>query len=263
MFAPDLWNPDPREIRLAEEEIHVWRARLDCGELLVSEFRSTLASDEEARANRYFSISDRNHFVVARGVLRDLLGRYVGCAPREIQFEYAPHGKPSLCPEFLRLPIRFNVSHSHGLALFAFSLGRDVGVDVELVRSDFGGSVIAERYFARQEVQELRALPTALQAEGFFLCWTRKEAYLKARGEGLQIPLKSFCVSLTPGLPARLHSADTARWSLRSLRPDQQYVGALVAGGHGWSLRCRDWSLWKAEDRKDPKDLRKSTAELS
>lgn len=241
----DSWDASPIELTLTEKEIHVWRAYLDCGDPLLAELQSTLASDEQARASRYIFASDRNHFVASRGILRELLGRYVGRPASGIQFQYARHGKPSLCPEFLRLPIRFNVSHSRGFSLFAFSLGRDVGVDVELVRSDFGGKDIADRYFSPQEVQELRALPAALQAEGFFLCWTRKEAYLKARGEGLHIPLESFSVSLTPGLPERLQSADSARWSLRSLRPDQRYVGALVAGGHGWSLRRWDWSPWK------------------
>lgn len=245
MSETDSWAPPPHELRLAEGEIHVWRAYLDRGRPTRAEFRSMLAPDEEARANRYFLVSDCDDFVVTRGILRELLGRYVGCAARDIQFKYAPHGKPSLRQEFLALPVCFNVSHSHGLALFAFSLGLDLGVDVELVRSDFGGSEIAERYLAPQEVQELRSLPAALQAEGFFLCWTRKEAYLKARGEGLHIPLGSFSVSLTPGLPERLYSGDTARWSLLSLRPDLRYVGALVAGGHGWSLHRWDWSPWK------------------
>lgn len=241
----DSWAASPIGLTLAEKEIHVWRAYLDCGDPLLAELQSTLATDEQARASRYILASDRNHFVASRGILRELLGRYVGCTSREIRFEYAAHGKPSLSPEFLRFPICFNISHSRGLALFAFSLGRDVGVDVELVRSDFGGNDIAERYFAPQEVQELRGLPAALQAEGFFLCWTRKEAYLKARGEGLHVPLESFHVSLTPGLPERLYSTDSGRWSLRSLRPDQRYVGALVAGGHGWSVRRGDWSPWK------------------
>lgn len=245
MFELDSWAASPPELGLVPGEIHVWRAYLEHEGPHLTELPSTLAPDEQARANRYFLASDRNHYVAARGILRELLGRYVGCSAREVRFEYGPHGKPFLGPEFHRFPIRFNISHSHGLALFAFGLGCDVGLDVELVRSDFGGNDIAERYFAPQEVQELQGLPTALQAEGFFLCWTRKEAYLKARGEGLHIPLESFYVSLTPGLPERLHSTDAARWSLRSLRPDQRYVGALVVGGHEWSLRCWDWTPLK------------------
>ncbi|PYT96189.1 MAG: phosphopantetheine-protein transferase, partial [Acidobacteria bacterium] len=135
----NFWAPTPRELKLAEGEIHLWRAHLDCCDAVFREFQSTLAVDERARADRYFFPVDRTRFVITRGVLRELLSRYLGCAPREIQFEYTLLGKPFLRSEFVHQPIRFNVSHSHGLALFAFGLGRDLGVDVELVRSDFGG----------------------------------------------------------------------------------------------------------------------------
>ena len=101
---------------------------------------------------------------------------------------------------------------------------------------------IADRYFSAQEVMELRRLPPALQDEGFFLCWTRKEAYIKASGEGLQVPLKSFHVTLTPGEPESLHTTDGVDWSLRSFRPDTHYVGALVGEGRGWKLRCWNWT---------------------
>src|SRR6202041_2760043 len=111
--------------------------------------------------------------------------------------------------------LQFNVSHSHGLALFAFAVAQQVGVDVEMVRADFAGEKIAERFFSSQEVRALRSLPAAVQDDGFFLCWTRKEAYIKARGEGLQIPLKSFHVSLTPTKPARLQADDSSRCRLR------------------------------------------------
>jgi 4'-phosphopantetheinyl transferase len=114
-------------------------------------------------------------------------------------------------------------------------------VDVEMVRPDFAGEKIAERFFSPQEVRELRSLPAAVQDEGFFLCWTRKEAYIKARGEGLQIPLKSFHVSLTPTKPARLQADDSSRWSLRSLRLAGRYVGAVVGEGKGWKLRGLEW----------------------
>ena len=119
-----------------------------------------------------------------------------------------------------------------------------MGVDLELVRK-LGGQEIAERFFSPQEVMELSCLPQSLRDEGFFLCWTRKEAYVKARGEGLNIPLKSFHVTLTPGKPECLHATDDSNWTLRSLRPDPQYVGALVAEGRGWKLRR--WS-WRSAD---------------
>jgi len=242
MHDLDLWFPSPPGLELAENEIHIWRAYLDSQGTSLGRLAETLASDENERARRFFFERDRNRFVTSRGTLRELLGKYLSCLPKEIEFEYSSQGKPSLRKQGPGRPIRFNVSHSHGLGLFAFARGHNLGVDVELVRSDFGGEEIAARYFAPQEIEELRILPPSLRAEGFFLCWTRKEAYIKARGEGLQIPLDSFCVSLTPGEIAQLYSADAMRWSVRSLRPDRGYVGALVGEGHGWSLRYLDWS---------------------
>jgi 4'-phosphopantetheinyl transferase len=237
-----FWLKSPAKLELAENEIHVWRAHLDCGGTVLRKFEATLSSDEKDRANRFHFERDRNSFTAARGILRDLLGRYIAQDPGKIEFEYSPLGKPTLRAAPLDGPIRFNVSHSHGMALFAFASGRNVGVDIEQLRPDFGGDEIAQRYFAPQEVEELRALPVTLRPEGFFLCWTRKEAYVKARGEGLHIPLDSFHVSLTPGQPERLHTADALLWTLRSLRPDSNYVGALVGEGRGWHLKSWDWN---------------------
>ncbi len=241
MQDSNSWPLGPEQLELREGEVHVWRVFLDCQEVVLRRLEATLAPDEKARASRYLFERDRNGFITARGVLRELLGRYLKCSPAQVKFDYGPRGKPYLLPGFVEPPVQFSVSHSHGLALLAFAVGLDLGVDVELVRPDFASDDIAERYFSPQEVSELRALPPPLRAEGFFLCWTRKEAYVKARGEGLQIPLNSFCVSLTPGQPERLQSADSSRWSLVSLRPDPEYVGALVGEGRGWRLRCWDW----------------------
>ena len=113
---------------------------------------------------------------------------------------------------------------------------------MELIRPEFAADEIADRYFSPQEAMELRGLSPSLRVEAFFLCWTRKEAYIKARGEGLHIPLRSFHVSLTPGQPERLESRDSSHWSLHSLRPDACYVGALVGEGGGWRLRYWDWN---------------------
>jgi len=237
------WEPRPERLELAADEIHVWRAYLELAEegILLRQLEETLSTDEKARANRFFFRRDRRHFIATRGMLRELLGGYLNRNPKGIEFGYGPQGKPTVHTEPSEQSIQFNVSHSNGMALLAFSVGRHLGIDVELVRS-FAGEEIAKRYFSPQELMELRQLPAALQNEGFFLCWTRKEAYIKASGEGLQIPLKSFQVSLTPGEPARLQTADGVDWSLRSLRPDPQYVGALVAKGKGWKLRGWNWT---------------------
>jgi 4'-phosphopantetheinyl transferase len=241
--APDFnsWETSPQQLALEADEIHVWRAHLDCNETVLGQLEATLASDEKARANRFVFLRDRNAFIAARGILRELLGQYLHRGAAELEFDYGAQGKPALRTESPQKSVQFNISHSHGVALLAFALGRQVGVDVELVRPDFAGEKIAERFFSPQEVAELRNLPPTLQEEGFFLCWTRKEAYIKARGEGLQIPLQSFHVSLTPGKPALLQAADSPRWSLRSLRPDPRYVGAVVGEGEGWQLHGWEW----------------------
>ena len=236
--APDSWEMSPKRLDLAEDEVHVWRANLDCEAIHLRRFERTLSTDEKERANRFFFSGDRDGFIVARGILREMLGKYVNRAPGQLEFDYGPNGKPSLRTD---VRLQFNVSHSHGIALLAFSLGRRLGVDVEFIRK-IAGQEISEHYFSPQEIAELRSLPPPVQDEGFFLCWTRKEAYIKARGEGLHVPLKSFCVTLTPGTPERLQTTDGLQWSLHSLRPDAHYVGAVVGEGRGWKLRCGSWA---------------------
>jgi 4'-phosphopantetheinyl transferase len=247
MADHNSWAPNSEQFELEEREIHVWRAYLDCGEIVLHRFEETLAPDEKARANRFVFRQDRNRYVAARGALRELLGRYLNRSPAEVEFEYSSKGKPSLDAKFGKRSVQFNISHSHGLALFAFAVGRNLGIDVEFVRPEVPADEIAERYFSPQEVTELRALPVSLRAEGFYRCWTRKEAYVKARGEGLHIPLESFHVSLTPGQPERLESADSYRWSMQSLYPDPHYVAALVAEGQ--DLRLRQWGRKSQDDR--------------
>ena len=205
-------------------------------------YQKILSLDETLRADRYYFSRDRYAFVAARGALRELLGRYLAKPPSELAFDYGAYGKPSLRQDSPKLVMQFNVSHSRGLALMAFSWGLRLGVDVESIRQDIASEEIAARFFSPKEVVELHSLPQAMRAEGFFLCWTRKEAYVKAIGSGLQISLKSFHVSLTPSEPEHLESADSEGWTLRSLRPGDGFVGAVVAEGKNWELHCWDWT---------------------
>lgn len=269
---------------LAPGEVHIWRASQTVEPPVLSRLHALLDADEKARAERFVFGRDRDRFMVTHGILRQLLAAYIGCAPAEIGFEYGPQGKPSLNSSRLdrvktkpfdragtmlppadsfeshaaepppfdransRPRVRFNMSHSQGLAMFAFTLDRELGIDVEMIRSDFGGEDIAKRYFSRDEVAELMSLPPEMRAKAFFLCWSRKEAYIKARGQGLQIPLTSFSVSLTPGAPERLRADDASRWELHSFQPHENYAGALIAEAGGLSvvegrlsLRFFDW----------------------
>jgi len=159
----------------------------------------SLVPDERQRAERFRFERDRRRFIVAHGVLRDILGRYLKCSPAQVSFSYNQYGKPALAQESEAIGLRFNMSHSHEVALYALTRAREVGVDVELLREDFASLEIAERFFSRSEVALLNSLAPELRTDGFFNCWTRKEAYIKALGEGLSHPLDRFAVSLAPG----------------------------------------------------------------
>lgn len=210
------------------DEIHVWQAWLDRDAEALKRFEAILSPDEIARASHFRFEKDKNHYIVGRAVLRELLGRYLGDASRRLEFSYGEFGKPSLAGAYVASGLSFNLSHSGGLAVYAFAKNRNLGIDVERVRPDFGGEEIAQRYFSTREVSDLLSLPAEKRATAFFHCWTRKEAYLKARGAGLQIPLDSFSVSLALGQSAEFLSGIEPSWHLAALDPTEGYAGALV-----------------------------------
>jgi len=240
------WRPPPEILVLRCDEVHVWRATLDQTPSQIESFRHYLAADEPARAERFYFQRDREHFIVARGMLRAILGGYLNRAPESLSLCYSSHGKPALAGESGGDAIRFNLSHSHGIALYAVTRGREVGIDVERIRFNLAVAEIAERFFSRREVAMLRTLPTEEQREAFFRCWTRKEACLKARGEGLSLPLDQIDVSLAPVEPdaepgTQRDSSEASRWSLQELGPAPGYVAALAVEGQGWRLACWQW----------------------
>ena len=186
-----------------------------------------LSPAELARANRFHFTKDRQAYIAAHGALRTILASYLDCGPAEIDFASGTNGKPAVAG------IQFNLSHSADLGVVAVTPDRELGVDVELVDPQRANMDVARRFFSPSEVAVLQALPTDLQPAAFFNCWTRKEAYLKAIGLGLSVPLDSFDVSLGPGEPVRLLRGADARWSLHSFTPAPSYLGALAIDGPG------------------------------
>jgi len=221
-----------RELNAAE--VHVWHALLE--ERLSPALELILSEDERIRANRFHFPRDRNHFIVARGLLRTILSSYLNVAPADLKFHYGEKGKPAIIRTGEENRLEFNISHSHGRALFAFSRDRVVGVDLEFIRDEFAGEDIAEQFFSRAEVAALNSLSQDVKSQAFFNCWTRKEAYIKACGNGLSMPLNEFDVSVVPGAPAALlknikDPTEVSRWSMHSIPVESGYVAALVAEG--------------------------------
>lgn len=180
--------------------------------------------------------------MASRGTLRFLLGKYLNLFPTIIKFQYSSYGKPSVVEQDQKRLVQFNLSHSGSFSLFGFTLGRSIGIDVELIRPNVVEEEIAERFFSPMETRTLRSLPAERQAEAFFRCWTRKEAFIKARGDGLSLPLDQFDVSLGPDEPsALLHTAfdpqEASRWSLYHLDVQQGYAAAVATEGSGHHVK--------------------------
>jgi 4'-phosphopantetheinyl transferase len=242
-----VWHVPPAGMTLSRHDVHVWRTSLEPSAEQVQRLRQTLAPDEVRRADRFHFDTDRKRYTVARGVLRLILSRYLSIAPNLLEFSYSSYGKPALATMPGKDWLRFNLSHSHELALYAFTRGREVGIDIEHMRANVADEAIAERYFSPREVLVFRGLPASHRRQAFFNCWTRKEAYIKARGEGLSFPLDRFDVSLAPGEPATLLATlgdphEASRWTLQALHPGLGYAAAVVVEGHDWQLTCWQWS---------------------
>ena len=236
------WPAPPDQLSLSATDVHIWRASLEQTPGVVANLRHLLSPEEQVRADRFHFEKDRRHFTVARGGLRKLLGRYLSMAPAEIQFSYAERGKPRLAPD-LEQGLKFNLAHSGGLALYAITRIGEIGVDLEHIRPEFTGDEIARRFFSATEVACLGQLPAPSRHRAFFDCWTRKEAFIKAKGIGLSLALDQFDVTLRPDEPAALISTrwdrdEAARWSLRAIDVGPGFVGAVALEAHDWQFNC-------------------------
>ncbi|MCA9948481.1 MAG: 4'-phosphopantetheinyl transferase superfamily protein [Anaerolineales bacterium] len=237
------WPLAPADIHLEHGAVHIWSAGLQQSAAQMVVFWESLTVAERDRADRFHFDRHRRRFIVARGLLRHLLGRYLGLEPHAVRLDFSAYDKPFL-PEN---PLFFNLSHTGDVGLFAFCLDTAVGVDVEKIKPLDDLDAIAARFFAPGEYQVLQSLPLQQQTSAFFRCWTRKEAFIKLIGEGLSYPLDNFEVTLAINEPARFVSIEgsavrAAAYHLEHLELARGYVGALAVQTGQSNLFFWRWS---------------------
>jgi 4'-phosphopantetheinyl transferase len=229
--AQQTWKAGPIQPAIWQNEVHIWRARLDVAWSWT--FDEALTLEDRTRADRFKFESDRRKFCAARASLRLILSRYLGVKPGRIPLETGEFGKPFVADKSVAQGLRFNVSHSHQLALISITRDREVGVDIEFMRSDFVTDEVATHFFSPAEVEEFRSVPPTQRTRAFFNVWTRKEAYIKARGEGLYCPLDQFDVSVAPNRPAmlmesRVDADDAQRWIFNDIHAGDRYAATVA-----------------------------------
>lgn len=222
------WQLPPKQLLAAKNEVHIWRATLDRSLAEVEGLAPILSADERNRAERFHFEHDRQRFIVARGLLRTILSNYIGMPASRLQFDYGHHGKPAI----KNTPVRFNLSHSKDLALYAITRDREVGIDVEFIRPINDAEQIANRYFSKCENAIFQALSSTEKPAGFFHHWTRKEAYLKAVGDGLAVGNDDFDETVA------IKGDRANRWFLRSFFPAASYQATVAVEGSGWDIVC-------------------------
>lgn len=228
---------------LLDNEVHVWCTSFKQLLPQVEQLAQILSEDEKNRAERFHFERDKAHFIIGRGLLRIILGRYLEIDPHQLQFLYNPCGKPALVSKKGRDTLPFNLSHSGDMVLYGFTRDRKIGIDLEHLRPIPDLEQIIQQFFSVSETSAILSLPSGEQQLAFFQTWTCKEAYLKATGVGLA-QLQQVEISLVPGEPYQLlnHQPQSNLWSLQTLTLTPEYVAALVVEGHDWHLKCWQWS---------------------
>ena len=221
-------------------DVHIWWTSLDQSGSRLEKHEQILATDERARAKRFRFERDRNRFVRRRGVLREILGCYLGIEPNAVRLTYGEHGKPKLVEEMVSRNIEFSLSHSEGMALYGFSHDHQIGVDIEYIREVPEIDQIAGQFFSEGEREVLRSLKAREKTGAFYKCWTRKEALTKATGVGMSHPLDRLDVWVDPDEPRELSGAagdsgKAGRWFVQDLNIGHGFAAAFALEGR----RCR------------------------
>ena len=236
------WSVPPATPHLAKNDVHVWRASVAQSMHHMRHLRETLSVEERERADRFRFAEHRDQYMVARGLLRLLLSQYLGREPDELKFDTTPYGKPVLMPHDGGDALHFNLSHSSGVVLFAISRDRDVGIDIEALHRDVAYEGIAEVVFSSREAAMIRDLRGTIRRDAFFTCWTCREAYVKARGQGLSRGLSQIDVVVDLRETASVlkiddEDRDPSVWLIERFDPGPGFVGALAVGGSGSQQR--------------------------
>ena len=234
VFNDNEWENPAHFPDLCANEVHIWRADLLERSKQVESFMNVLSTAEKERANRFHFKKDREQFIVAKGISRLLLSNYIPSSAKEITFEFNAYGKPCLTGSH---PLQFNISHAGGLGLFAFVLTSPIGVDIEKIKQDIEIQKIAKRFFSIAETNKILNLPKPQQVDAFFNCWTRKEAFIKAHGEGLSLPLSEFEVSILDTervkiLAINWASTEVNHWNLLKISPKKTWKAAVAVKGN-------------------------------
>lgn len=242
------WLAAPKEKELRDNEVHVVLANLELEIYSMPKYLRDLSLTERTRAQHLRFDHDRRRFVIGKGLLRNLLGSYMGMEPNEIQFTTGPSGKPEIAERLQSKhgPIHFNQSHSGHLGIYVFSKNRKVGVDVEEVRPFADMEQVASLLLSTHEMAVFQSLSPEEKQTAFFSAWTHKEAFVKALGKGLTLPLNHFEVSRVHGSLARIvqnhnHPAQPLNWFVKDLPISSQFSAAVCVEGESWKLRCLKW----------------------
>jgi 4'-phosphopantetheinyl transferase len=235
MMPELLFPPAPENLNLSDDEVCIFSALLDLPLMRLQSLGKTLSADERHRATRFHFEKDRSRFVAGRGILREILGRLVDASPDDLIFSYGVHGKPRLAMPNEKKFVHFNLAHSDSLFVLAVSRLHEVGIDMERIRPIREVRNIAMQCFSEHERKWWRLLPDGKKIEGFFNCWVRKEALLKARGSGINESLNKIDVLFAGDFP------NCAEWTFRSLMPALNYATVLAVGCKSLPVNCWNW----------------------